>query len=109
VGLVPRQTQPGVVSAFGESARTRRPRGPTAGALSVLLKSPQSAPGYEQEWNSFKTVLEAHADKEDRDLISAPPEVTSSDGAVTRLHPAQTAHQRAARRWCVPCSGIGLS
>lgn len=31
--------------------------------LSVLLKTPHSAPGYEQEWNSFKTVLEAHADR----------------------------------------------
>jgi len=37
--------------------------------LSVLLCTPQSAPGYAKEWNSFKTVLEAHADEEERDLF----------------------------------------
>ncbi|ETW22613.1 hypothetical protein MGAST_19215, partial [Mycobacterium gastri 'Wayne'] len=36
--------------------------------LSVLLRTPQSAPGYEDEWNSFKTVLEAHADEEERSI-----------------------------------------
>ncbi|MDD4866908.1 MAG: hemerythrin domain-containing protein [Mycobacterium sp.] len=53
--------------------------------LSVLLKTPQSAPGYEQEWNSFKTVLEAHADEEERDLIPAPPDVKISDAEVEEL------------------------
>jgi hypothetical protein len=53
--------------------------------LSVLLKTPQSAPGYEQEWNSFKTVLEAHADEEERDLIPAPPEVKISDAELDEL------------------------
>lgn len=43
--------------------------------LSVLLRTPPSAAGYEAEWNSFKTVLEAHADEEERDMIPAPPEV----------------------------------
>ena len=43
--------------------------------LSVLLRTPQSAPGCTDEWNSFKTVLELHADEEERDLIPAPPEV----------------------------------
>ncbi|MGO9153338.1 hemerythrin domain-containing protein [Mycobacterium sp.] len=53
--------------------------------LSVLLKTPQGAPGYEQEWNSFKTVLEAHADEEERDLIPAPPEVKISDAELEEL------------------------
>ena len=53
--------------------------------LSVLLKTPQSAPGYELEWNSFKTVLEAHADAEERDLIPAPPEVELTDAELEEL------------------------
>jgi Hemerythrin HHE cation binding domain len=53
--------------------------------LSVLLKTPQSAPGYEDEWNSFKTVLEAHADEEERDLIPAPPEVKITDAELVEL------------------------
>lgn len=53
--------------------------------LSVLLKTPQSAPGYEKEWNSFKTVLEAHADEEERDLIPAPPDVEISDAELEEL------------------------
>lgn len=53
--------------------------------LSVLLKTPQNAPGYEQEWNSFKTVLEAHADEEERDLIPAPPEVELSEAELEEL------------------------
>ncbi len=53
--------------------------------LSVLLKTPRSAPGYEQEWDSFKTVLEAHADEEERDLIPAPPEVELTDADLEEL------------------------
>ncbi|WP_428343039.1 hemerythrin domain-containing protein [Mycobacterium sp.] len=53
--------------------------------LSVLLRTPPSAPGYEDEWNSFKTVLEAHADEEERDLIPAPPEAKISDAEVEEL------------------------
>ncbi|BBZ44800.1 hemerythrin domain-containing protein [Mycobacterium parmense] len=53
--------------------------------LSVLLKTPQSDPGYPDEWNSFKTVLEAHADEEERDLIPAPPEVEISDAELEEL------------------------
>ena len=53
--------------------------------LSVLLKTPQSAPGYEDEWNSFKTVLEAHADEEERDLIPAPPEVKITEAELEEL------------------------
>lgn len=53
--------------------------------LSVLLRTPQSAPGYEDEWNSFKTVLEAHADEEERDMIPAPPEVRITDAELEEL------------------------
>ncbi len=53
--------------------------------LSVLLRTPQSSPGYEDEWNSFKTVLEAHADEEERDLIPAPPEVQITDAELEEL------------------------
>ena len=51
----------------------------------MLLKTPQSAPGYEREWNSFRTVLEAHADEEERDLIPAPPEVKISAAELDEL------------------------
>ena len=53
--------------------------------LSVLLKTPQTAPEYEDEWNSFKTVLEAHADEEERDMIPAPPEVKITDAELEEL------------------------
>ncbi|GBG38217.1 hemerythrin domain-containing protein [Mycobacterium montefiorense] len=53
--------------------------------LSVLLKTPQTAIGYEDEWNSFKTVLEAHADEEERDMIPAPPEVKITDAELEDL------------------------
>jgi len=53
--------------------------------LSVLLRTPQSSPGYEDEWNSFKTVLEAHADEEERDMIPAPPEVKITDEELEEL------------------------
>jgi hypothetical protein len=53
--------------------------------LSVLLKTPQSAPGYTDEWNSFKLVLEAHADEEERDMIPAPPEVKITDAELEEL------------------------
>lgn len=53
--------------------------------LAVLLKTPQSASGYEDEWNSFKTVLEAHADEEERDLIPAPASVRITDAELEDL------------------------
>ncbi len=53
--------------------------------LGVLLRTPQSAPGYEQEWNSFKTVLEAHTDEEERDLIPAPFPVQITDAELEEL------------------------
>lgn len=59
--------------------------------LSVLLKTPQTAPGYEDEWNSFKLVLESHADEEERDMIPAPPEVQITDAEVEELGNRMTA------------------
>jgi hypothetical protein len=40
--------------------------------LAVLLRTPPTAPHYQQEWDSFVTVLDAHADEEERDLCPAP-------------------------------------
>ena len=40
--------------------------------LAVLLRTPPSAPDYEDEWHSFVTVLDAHAAEEERDLCPAP-------------------------------------
>lgn len=44
--------------------------------LAVALRTPPKAPGYEDEWESFKKVLEAHADEEERDMIPAPVEIS---------------------------------
>lgn len=40
--------------------------------LAVLLRTPPKAQHYQQKWQSLVTVLDAHADKEERDLCSAP-------------------------------------
>src|ERR1700757_2205076 len=40
--------------------------------LAVLLRTPPTAPQYEDEWHSFVTVLDAHANEEERDLCPAP-------------------------------------
>lgn len=40
--------------------------------LTVLLRTPRTAPEYEAEWHSFVTVLDAHATEEERDLCPAP-------------------------------------
>jgi Hemerythrin HHE cation binding domain len=40
--------------------------------LAVLLRTPPSAPQYQDEWKSFVTVLDAHATEEERDLCPAP-------------------------------------
>ncbi len=53
--------------------------------LATLLHTPQSAPGYEREWDSFKTVLEEHADDEERVLIPAPPSVQITDAELEEL------------------------
>jgi hypothetical protein len=40
--------------------------------LTLLLRTPRTAPEYEAEWHSFVTVLDAHATEEERDLCPAP-------------------------------------
>src|ERR1700757_2229636 len=40
--------------------------------LAVLLRTPPTAPEYEDEWHSFVTVLDAHASEEERDLCPPP-------------------------------------
>lgn len=46
--------------------------------LAVLLRIPPTAPGYEDEWHSFVTVLDAHASEEERDLCPAPVDLDDS-------------------------------
>ncbi|PJE22524.1 MAG: hypothetical protein CK431_16115 [Mycobacterium sp.] len=53
--------------------------------LGVLLRTPQSSPNYPDEWNTFKTVLEAHADEEERDMIPAPAPVQITDAELEEL------------------------
>lgn len=53
--------------------------------LSVVLRTPPSAPGYQDEWRSFATVLEAHADEEERDMIPVPEPVQISDVELATL------------------------
>ncbi|OBK39933.1 hypothetical protein A5658_22590 [Mycobacterium sp. 1245111.1] len=53
--------------------------------LSVVLRTPPSAPTYEDEFNSFATVLEAHAEEEERDMIPVPPSVKISDEELVEL------------------------
>lgn len=53
--------------------------------LSVLLRTSPMAPTYEDEWHSFATVLEAHADEEERDMIPVPPSVKITDEELIEL------------------------
>lgn len=53
--------------------------------LSVLLRTPPTASSYEDEWHSFATVLEAHADEEERDMIPVPAPVQISDAELVAL------------------------
>lgn len=46
--------------------------------LAVALRTPVSSPRHVVEWNSFLTVLEAHADEEERDLVPPPAPVDLS-------------------------------
>lgn len=45
--------------------------------LATLLRTPPAAPQYQDEWNSFVTVLDAHASEEERDLCPAPVDLSS--------------------------------
>lgn len=51
--------------------------------LAALLRTPPTAPEYEDEWQSFVTVLDAHANEEERDLCPAP--VDLSDDVLEAL------------------------
>jgi hypothetical protein len=47
--------------------------------LAVVLRTAPEAPGYQDEWESFVTVLDAHAAEEERDLCPAPVEMSDGD------------------------------
>jgi hypothetical protein len=49
----------------------------------VLLRTPRTAPRYEQEWHSFVTALDAHASEKERDLC--PPPVDQSEQMADEL------------------------
>ncbi|HZU48437.1 MAG TPA: hemerythrin domain-containing protein [Mycobacterium sp.] len=51
--------------------------------LAVLLRTPPTAPEYEEEWHSFVTVLDAHASEEERDLC--PPPIDLSNEVLETL------------------------
>lgn len=51
--------------------------------LTTLLRTPPTAPEYEDEWRSFVTVLDAHAEEEERDLCPAP--IDLSDDVLDAL------------------------
>ncbi|MDT5021043.1 MAG: hypothetical protein QOG47_3079 [Mycobacterium sp.] len=53
--------------------------------LSVLLHTSPAASTYDDEWHSFATVLEAHADEEERDMIPVPPSVKITDEELVAL------------------------
>jgi hypothetical protein len=53
--------------------------------LSVLLRTAPTASTYDDEWHSFATVLEAHADEEERDMIPVPASVKISDEELVEL------------------------
>lgn len=54
-------------------------------ALAAALRTPVTSPNYEDEWNSFLTVLEAHADEEERDLVPPPAPVDLSEAELDDL------------------------
>jgi hypothetical protein len=51
--------------------------------LAVVLRTAPEAPGYQEEWESFVMVLDAHAAEEERDLC--PPPVEMSDVELNTL------------------------
>ncbi|MEB3061624.1 hemerythrin domain-containing protein [[Mycobacterium] zoologicum] len=53
--------------------------------LAVALRTPVDSPRHVDEWNSFLTVLEAHADEEERDLVPPPAPVDLSDSELEDL------------------------
>ncbi|MEB3034339.1 hemerythrin domain-containing protein [[Mycobacterium] nativiensis] len=53
--------------------------------LAVALRTPADSPNHVDEWNSFLTVLEAHADEEERDLVPPPAPVDLTDSELEDL------------------------
>ncbi|AYM40935.1 MULTISPECIES: hemerythrin domain-containing protein [Mycobacteroides] len=53
--------------------------------LAVALRTHPTSPHYQAEWNSFLTVLEAHADEEERDLIPPPAPIDLSNDQLEQL------------------------
>lgn len=53
--------------------------------LAVVLQTPPTQPDYDDEWKAFVTVLDAHANEEERDLVPPPvdldPEMLDELGA----------------------------
>ena len=47
--------------------------------LAVVLRTLPDAREYQDEWESFVTVLDAHADEEERDLCPPPVEMTDDE------------------------------
>lgn len=53
--------------------------------LAVALRTPATSPHHVDEWNSFLTVLEAHADEEERDLVPPPAPIDLTDSELEDL------------------------
>lgn len=51
--------------------------------LTVVLRTRPTAPDYQSEWQSFVTVLDAHASEEERDLC--PPPLDLSETMLNQL------------------------
>ncbi|MDI3313473.1 MAG: hemerythrin domain-containing protein [Mycobacterium sp.] len=66
-------------------------------ALSTLLHTPPAAPNYDDEWRTFATTLEAHADEEERDMIPFPPSVHVTDEQLADLGAKMAARIEALR------------
>jgi hypothetical protein len=47
--------------------------------LAVVLRTSPDAASYDDEWRAFVTVLDAHADEEERDLCPAPVEMPDDE------------------------------
>jgi hypothetical protein len=47
--------------------------------LAVVLRTSPAATGYDDEWRSFVTVLDAHATEEERDLCPPPVELSTAE------------------------------
>ncbi len=66
-------------------------------ARAVALRTPTTAPNYQAEWEYFLTVLDAHADEEERDLIPPPEPVNLTDAEIERVGDAMVAQMERLR------------